>query len=290
MSSSPSIVGRSLALASVLILGCSWASSGCSVALGDLDEVQCKTDEDCTARGGEFADSVCKDGLCTEKPVDPKWGCIGHVPAPTAGHTDTLTVKLTDLINPAPPTNLTLRLCNKYDVTCAAPLGTPKMDADGNVTVMLPSDIEAYLEITSPDYESTIAFLDHTVQNDNSSVQLVPAGLAKTLAQNAGVQVDDTKGIVLLRTADCTGGATAGASVTLFPSDMETRFYTIQNAVTADATQTDLAGNAGFVNVTPGTVTITGTVGPSGPEYGSVKTLIRAAWMTYQIVPPTPTL
>ena len=277
------------AFATIVIIACSWASSGCSVLTGDLDEVQCEVDADCEARGAAFAGSVCVDGLCAEK-VDPKWGCIGHVAPPEPGKVDQLHMAFTDLITNEAPKGLTLKLCNKYDVPCQSPLDTPTLEADGTLTVSLPTEIEAYIDITSPDYEPTIAFLDHGVQNDNSAVQLVPIGLAEILAQNAGVQVDKTKGIILLRTADCTGGATAGASVTIFPNHEETRFYTIQNSVTADASQTDSGGNAGFVNVTPGTVDITGTIGPTGPAYGSVKTLVRAGTMTYQIVPPTPTL
>lgn len=266
------------------------AGSGCSVGLGGLDEVQCKVDADCEARGGEFAGSVCVDDVCTAKEVDPKWGCIGHVEPLQSGKSDTLTSTLLDLITNEPAQGLTVKLCNKYDTPCNAPLGTPKMAADGSVTVTIPSDVEAYLDVTGADYIPLLAFLDHSVQAENPVVYVIPTGVAGALAQNAGVVLDETKGILLLRTADCTGNATAGASVSIFPTDKETRFYTIQNAVTADAVKTDTAGNAGFVNVTPGTVTATGTIGPGGQQYGSVQTLVRAGTVTAQILRPTPSL
>ncbi len=274
----------------VLLLGSSLAACGCSVAVGGLDEVQCKTDADCEARGGEFAGSVCLDDVCTAKEIDPKWGCIGNVEPLQSGGMDTLKSIFLDLITNEAAQGISVKLCNKYDTPCSAPLATPTPEADGSVTVTIPSDVEAYLEVTGPDYYPLIAFLDHDVQAENPVVFVIPSGVAAALADNAGVTIDDTKGILLLRTADCTGSATAGASVSIFPSDKETRFYTIQNSVTPDATKTDSAGNAGFVNVTPGTVTAHGTIGPGGQEYGAVQTLIRAGTVTAQILRPTPTL
>jgi len=267
------------------------AAAGCTLALGD-DEVQCKTDADCEARGGDFAGSICVDELCTEKPVveDPKWGCIGKVEAPPTGQMDTLTARFLDLLSNQPAQGITVKLCNKFDTPCSAPLATPTPAPNGDVTVTLPSDVEAYLEVTGADYFQTLAFLDHVAQDGNPVVLLVPKSAANFIAKDAGVTIDPTKGIILARTVDCTNAPTAGASVSIFPSDMETRFYTINNSVTPNATQTDVAGNAGFVNVTPGSVTLTGTVGPSGKEYGKVQTLVRANAITAQVLRPTPTL
>lgn len=266
-------------------------SAGCSLALGGGDEVQCKTDADCEARGGDFAGAVCLDDVCVEKPEeqDPKWGCVGNVEPPDTTGMNTLTTQLLDLISNDVPAGMTVKLCNKYDTPCSAPLDTPVPDQDGFVTVTLPAEVDAYLEVTAPDYFQTLAFLDHVVQSDNAVVLVVPTVAAQFIAKDAGVTIDPTKGIILARTADCTGGPTAGASVSLFPSDMETRFYTINSSVTPDAVQTDTAGNAGFVNVTPGSVTVIGTIGPDGKEYGRVQTLVRANAITAQIVRPTPT-
>lgn len=278
---------RALCLAGPIVL-----SAGCSLALGGGDEMQCTTDADCEARGGDFVGSICVDDVCTEKPVveDPKWGCVGHVDPPEGGKTDTLTARFLDLLSNEAAKDITVKLCNKFDTPCSAPLATPTPAPNGDVTVTLPSDIEAYLEVSGPDYFQTLAFLDHVAQTENPVVLMVPTSAAAFIAQDAGVTIDPTKGIILARTADCTNGPTAGASVSVFPSDMETRFYTINNSVTPNATQTDSAGNAGFVNVSPGSVTLTGTIGPGGKEYGKVQTLVRAGAITAQVLRPTPTL
>ncbi len=264
------------------------ASTGCSVALA-TDDVQCTTDADCEARGGELLGTICVESVCQKpEPVDPKWGCVGEVEPVPSGDMDTLTARFLDLITNKPAPGITVKLCNKFDAPCDAPIGTPVPDADGAVTVTIPSELEAYLEVQGPDYYPMLAFLDHVAQDENEVVFMIPTGVAAALAQTADVTIDDTKGLLLVRTTDCTWAPTEGASVSIFPTDQETRFYTINNTTTPDASETDTAGNAGFINVTPGTVSVSGTIGPMGKKFGQVSTLIRSGTITAQILRPTP--
>lgn len=269
------------------------AAPGCSVALGS-DDAQCEADADCEARGGDFTGSICVEGICEEKPEpeDPKWGCIGKVePAVTEGMV-TVTSRFLDLLKNEPPKDVTFKLCNKYDTPCDAPLGTPEMDAEGDVTVTIPWDLEAYLEMQGPSYYPLLSFLDNDVKvhEANPVVFAVPNVVVGGLASTAGVELDETKGILLVRMIDCTLQATAGAAVSIFPTEQETRFYTINNTVKADASKTDSSGNSGFVNVSPGAPQVTGMIAPNGKVYGTVSTLVRAGHMTAQILQPTPEL
>lgn len=304
-----------LAAAFVSLMG----GASCSVALA-TDDVQCSVDADCDARGGELAGTVCQANVCVKKatgeceadadcqakgagheddacvehvcqaPEDPKWGCIGKVEPLPSGKMYTITTKLLDLISNQPATGITIKLCNKYDAPCATPISMPTMGADGGVTVTVPGELETYLDIQGGQYYPTLAFNDHVAQPKNEVVLLVPKSAAASLATTAGVTIDETKGIILARTTDCTLAPTGGASVTIFPTNQETRFYTINSTTNPNATQTDSAGNSGFVNVTPGTVTLTGTVGPMGKVYGKVSVLVRAGSISAQILRPTPTL
>ncbi|MEO7327336.1 MAG: hypothetical protein ABI193_02075 [Minicystis sp.] len=276
------------ALATVL-----FASSGCSLAL-QVAEAQCSTDADCEARGGDFVGTICLEQVCQTKPVpvDPKWGCIGSVEPAKAGGMDTITLQLIDLITSKPAKGITVKHCNKYDPMCAAPLGMPVPDAMGFVSETIPSDVETYLEVNSADgsYMPSIVFMDHVAADKNQDIQLVSPAIAMGLGTTAGVTIDPTLGIVLVRTADCAHERSAGVSTTIFPSDKETRFYVINSSVSPNATKTDSAGNAGFVNVTPGNPAITGTLGPDGMEIGKATTLVRAGHMTFQVLRPTATL
>ena len=251
---------------------------------------ECGADADCTARGPQFANTACVANVCQAK-ADPKWGCIGHVDPPTIGGPMTkITIKVIDLVSTAPVTSATVKLCSKYDPPCNSPLGIPTVAADGTVSATIASDFQGYFDVAAQGYLTSLAFVDAQVTNSNSEIQLIPQAAAVTLAKGAGVVLDPEAGIILARTTDCLGAASAGVSVSILPSGKQTGFYTIASGVSPGATATDNAGNAGFVNVAPGTPTLTGTRGPGGQEIGKVTTLVRASAVTYQLVAPTPTL
>ena len=303
----------------VVVAAASMASSSCSVVVA-TDSVQCSSDADCEARGSAFAGSVCAASVCVKRaagacesdadckalgagheddvcvgrvcqaPDDPKWGCVGKVEPLPAGKTYTLTTRILDLITNQPAPGITIKLCNKYDAPCATPLPLAKNtpEDDGRVTVDLPSDVEAYLDVQGGDYYPQLIFFEHLAQPTNEVVYAVSSAAVASLAATAGVTLDPAKGILLVRTTDCQLEPTAGASVTVFPSDQETRFYTVNKTTNPNASQTDSAGDSGFINVTPGTAIVTATIGPMGKQYGKVSTLVRAGTMTAQILRPTP--
>jgi hypothetical protein len=227
------------------------------------------------------------DNVC--KPVDPKWGCIGSVPPVMGGGMTTVKAQLLDLISGNPIPGLFVRLCNKLDTTCGSPIDTPTPDASGWVSVTVKSDFDGYLDIEGPNqmYLPALIFLDLVAIGQNTDILLIPVAAQQSLAQNAGIMIDPMKGLVLVRTVDCTNKRTDGVSVSMSPQGGAAGFYVINNALVTSATQTDGAGNAGFANVPVGTVTLTGTVAASGKELGKVTTLSRAGAMTYQVLRPT---
>lgn len=269
------------------------SSTSCSLAL-HTDGEQCATDADCAARGVDFADTECQAHVCVEKqqvePIDLEWGCIGKVEPVAPGTMIDIELQLLDIITQAPPAGLTIKLCNRYDTPCAAPIKNATMDAEGWVKVTLPSAVEAYLDVTGAGYMPSIVMLDPVATSKNPEHLLVSTAIAESLATTAGVALDPAAAIVNVFMTDCTLAATAGASVTIFPSSTETRFYIISSTTNPNGSQTDSSGNAGFVNVAPGTPTVTGTVGPQGEVFGELSTLSRAGYLTYQILRPTPTL
>jgi hypothetical protein len=274
-------------------------AAGCSLVL-KTDSEQCNVDADCTARGSAFANTMCSANVCVTKtaPPDPKWGCIGDVPAPDAGSMSTYKVQLLDLISNNPvPQGLTIKLCAKFDPTCQSQLATPASDAMGFVSGMVPSDFQGYLDISDPsgNYVPALVFLDLVAMPDNLQVLLVAKSAEGALAQNANVTVDPTASLLLVATVDCTNTRAAGVSVALSPTQASaTEFYVINNALLTTAMQTDSSGNMGFVNVAAPTgsasVTVTATVVATGKEMGKVTTLVRAGGMTYQLLRPTTNL
>jgi hypothetical protein len=167
------------------------------------------------------------------------------------------------------------------------------MDAEGDVTVTIPWDLEAYLEMQGPRLLPAALVprpRREGARAESGGVRRAERSWWAASRQTAGVELDETKGILLVRMIDCTLQPTAGAAVSIFPTEQETRFYTINNTVKADASKTDTSGNSGFVNVSPGAPQVTGTIAPNGKVYGTVSTLVRAGHMTAQILQPTPEL
>jgi hypothetical protein len=265
--------------------------AGCSLAL-KTDAEQCTADADCTSRGPTFADTVCIDDVCHSK-----WGCIGNVPPLPHGSMTTVDVQILDLLSMAPVTSdstvmLSLKLCAKLDPPCTSPLSSPTLDSMANVSVTLASDFDGYLDISdaSGKYLPALIFLDLVAVAKNAQILLVSKSEETGLLAAAGITPVMGTGLLLVPTVDCTSARTAGVSVTMSPSGGETRFYAINNVPMTSAMQTDSAGNAGFVNVAAGDVSVTGTLGQNGKEMGKVGTLVRAGSMTYQLLRPTSTL
>jgi hypothetical protein len=263
-------------------------STGCSVIV-KTDAEQCDADADCTARGADFTDTVCVEHVCQAK-VDPKWGCLGHVEPRMGGSMVTVKLQLLDIVSGAPPKNLAVKLCSKFDPPCNGALSPETVAADGTVTVSVASDFQGYLDIQGAEYLPTLVFIDPLFDALNGDISMITKGSVNGLAMQAMVPLDPAAGLIAARTVDCESKRSAGVSVTIFPSGDQTGYYLIGSGISPSATATDSSGNSGFVNVAPGTPTLTATRGPNGQEIGKVTTLVRAGAITYQIVGPTSTL
>jgi hypothetical protein len=223
---------------------------------------------------------------------DPRWSCIGAVKPLPSGGMVTVKVQLVDLATQAPiAQNLTIALCATNDATCASPLGTPTPDAMGIVNATVASDFAGYLDVvdTTGNHPESLVFLDLEDVAKIPTVALLEKTAEQQLAATLMVNLDPTGAIVFVSTRDCTGALAAGVTTILTPGATETGFYVVGGAASATATATDATGSAGFLNVmAPGQVTLSGTLGPAGEEFGRVTTLVRPGVATYPILRPTP--
>jgi hypothetical protein len=202
--------------------------------------------------------------------------------------------------------NLVVKLCNKLDPNCVAPLScshpdtacpTPLSslipDAMGNVSATITSSTNAYLDIsdTTSTYLPMVVFIDLVAAAEYPRVNLISKQAWSGLAAVAKITLDPTASVLLVPVVDCTSTRTAGVSVALSPQGSATEYYNINSAVVTTATKTDSSGQMGFVNVAaPGTVTLTGTVAATGKEMGKVTTLVRPGGATYQVLRPSTNL
>jgi len=293
----------------------------------DTSTEQCKTDNDCAARGGSFAGLKCVERVCvapedagadaadaSDAAVDAgPWGCLGNVvfPAPQKPQV-AVTVPLIDLISHAGRTDVLARVCAKIDVNCGSPITTTKPDANGLLHLTLSAGFDGFVLLTpllpdggQPDPDAgggpdsgvgqlvipSLVFFNPPLVDDTlyTTILLLTQDDLMQLSQLEGTTIDPSLGAVFMATNDCNGQASAGVSVALDSTATSTQgFYFQNNLPTLTGTATDSTGYAGFVNAPVGTRTLTGTLQATQQYIGKVSVFSRASMISYTVVAPSP--
>jgi hypothetical protein len=285
-------------VAAVFLLAALTSSASACTIINDVDRVQCSTDNDCRKRGGAFAEAVCRNSVCVP---DPTWGCLGKVDwtAPDggggggAGGKVTARLVLTDLVTTAPVTDATARVCGKLDPECATPLATDfTSDAQGILAVELDKHFDGFLEISAPGKLSpTLYFFYPPVDSDRvvPYCPLVPPSAYNTLAMQLNATLWADRGAAIALSYDCSGVTAPGLEFGIDQSDEKTLpFFMEKGLPTITAIETDSSGQGGFVNVLPGIRRLTGTLRQTGTHVGTVTVVVRAPFITYTTMVPTP--
>src|SRR5262249_51541292 len=141
-------------------------------------------------------------------------------------------------------------------------------------------------------YVPSLGFIDTAIDAEPvvQPINLVSPTAEQGLGSLAMVAINPDDGIILTQSNDCTLKQTEGVSLSIEPHGDEVTFYVIDNALSRTATKTDKSGNWGAANVTPGTPTLIGTIGPGGREFGKATTLVKKGWISYQLLRPSTTL
>jgi hypothetical protein len=275
-----------LSPASPLMLLAVSAAAACSVVV-DADRVQCKSDVDCTGRGGAFADSMCVASLCQP---DSRWSCLDETPTPS---TETgpfaVAMRTQDLLTQQPKAGVKAELCNKVDVDCSAPLFTTTSDATGLLTLQVPGAFSGYVLLQAPDVLPGLYFFNPSIDRDQEIPPiLMPTPLANSLlvAQIGGTQ-GPNHGHALVMAEDCNGSFAAGVSYATADGDAMTKtFYSVSGLPSASATTTDSDGYGGMINLPSGAVTLTGDLAAKERTIGTISLLVRAGAISYSRIVP----
>lgn len=219
----------------------------------------CVVNGDCDGPTAQCVSNVCQD---------PSWGCLTEVdnrPAAVQAAA-TLTVKVTNAVTMQPLPMMTVHPCLDVavDPTCAAayPNASSTYDAaSGTVTITgLQNGFPIHVEFLSGaagdfmplHYYSNRAARDWETVAD---LAMVPPTILSMLP--TPVPFDVKKGLFTVRIHDCQGMPGAGLTVSMLnpPSDLITTYLSEAGAPRFDLTATTSAGAAGFLNVTPGSLT-----------------------------------
>lgn len=267
-------------------------TTSCSLVL-PADAIQCEVAEDCVARGFP-ATALCEQQLCVEPPFDPFWGCVGNVEEPVVipGETYTVAFRLTNALTNIPPPELTARLCAAVDLNCSTPLQEGlTIGPDGLLQFTVTAGFQGYLETDARGLMPAIVPFGPVVADSNESgdaLGLTPGFVVEALANAADIEVDPATGVLLSVLTACDGIGHSGISTAYVPAT-GVPFYLLNLSPDQMTTSTDESGQAGVLNIEPGSVTITSTREETGDALGELRVPIRAGTITYAAVVPSPT-
>ena len=266
----------------------------CTV-LNDLDREQCSSDDDCRQRGGAFAESLCRQSVCV---TDPVWGCLGKVnwPEPTGGGKVTARLHLSDLLSTMPVTDATARVCTKLDTSCERPSATGlTSDSDGILAVELDKHFDGFLEISSPTTLSPLLYFFYPpldADRDVPYVPLVPPAAFIQLAMQTQASIKFDRGAAIAISYDCSNATSPGLQFSVdrdeTKEDLKLPFFMEKGLPSLTATETDVSGQGGFINVDPGIRVLSGLRKSNGAHVGTVSLVVRPGLITYTTMVPTP--
>lgn len=300
---------RAFAVAFSATLGlsaCALWLSACTLGL-DLGREQCEAARDCAELG--YAGATCVEGVCelvtdtssssiassssTGDP-DPVWGCLGSFvqPAPAAGEKLTHIYRFELAIGApgTPPKDLAVKLCNKLDLECATPIMNPVPDARGAITLDLDPAFDGFIEATSSETLPALVAMQKPVviPQTEKVVRMASAAVRDALVAGTGEMLDETKGVALVLTGDCSDLRTAGVSVTSADLDETSVTFYFRGALPEPgATETDPQGAAGFINIPLGFVEVVATRASTGQVIGQGSFRSKAGVISYLPLGPT---
>jgi hypothetical protein len=261
-------------------VACALGAIGCT-ALSDLSALQCRPYDDC--------------GATSEA---PNWACAGRVTyvEPSGGEAR-LGLTITDYFTGAPVADVGVAACRKADLGCDEPL-VPAVNTDdqGLVDLALPTydaSLEAvgfpgYLAIASPGYVPSLFFLNPPLLADRQEdLPILPSTAFDALLMALREPSDADSGAVSAVAYDCGGAPAAGVRFVLDGGELAP-YYFLDGAPTLRADKTDPTGVGGFFHVPPGLRVVHARSPGSGREVAVVNVIVRAGFLTYVDLHPTP--
>lgn len=287
------------------------------------DVVQCSSDADCTARGGDFVGTRCQSSLCTKvssiadagvedaspdvAPADPKWGCLGNVQWPAQSPTETVKFRerFRRLIGSVPIVGLKVAACASLDPDCTSPLAQGETNEKGDIVLDVPKNFRGYLHMpagpaTFTDMAPTIYAVYPPPSKDADLVTepepaKVPIGVSiselNILLAQVQSAADPNLGHIFGLVVDCQSAPTGGVALKSAQVDPKTiqYFYEGNDTPSVTRTETDPSGNAGFLNLPPGIVSLELTLPAQGNKRtGSYSVLVKKGSVTIINLVPTP--
>lgn len=231
----------------------------------------------------------------------PNLACLaGPIEWPAApAATADVTFVFKDFMQLTPLEGATVNVCARYDFACAAPLDSDTTDADGLVTLTLPTagwGFDGRIESAKDTYLPLVWMAWPPVAEPFAEPRLLrmaSVGTANLMGTLVQATLDPTRGHITPVALDCDGTPAAGLLIEAGGGLAEDskKVYVEGQVPSLTATATDETGAALGVNLVPGWWPLYAVVDPEdGPEYGRAMVLVKPGAVTAVQLAPEPLL
>lgn len=235
--------------------------------------------------------AICFKDQCARERDVARFMCEPEAPA-TAG-TVRFTMPVRDFVTDEPLPELVVLACLENDVGCDDPVARFDDPAQtGDVVLDLPHGFMGYLDVRS---SATLPSLWYFTQplvaaTDAKVLKAVAPETVQLLAGITALEVDASKGLVIMEAFDCEQNAVGGIH---FEESKRAAipFFIIDGLPNVESTVTirnDMENQAagGFLNATPGFTLFSARIGIDGPVLGTFNANVRANTVTYLDIHP----
>jgi hypothetical protein len=236
-------------------------------------------------------DALCFKEQCSVPAQVERFLCEPDAPATVA--TVRFTMPVRDFVSEEPLPELVVLACLENDVSCNEPIARfDDPDATGDVVLDLPYLFTGYLDVRSPAVLPSLWYFTKPLVKPTDAKVLKAASMqtVQLLAGITSIEVDASKGLVILEAFDCEKNAAGGIH---FEESKRAAipFFIIDGQPNVESTITirnDLDNQAagGFINATPGFTIFSARIGIDGPVLGSFNANVRANTVTYLDIHP----
>jgi hypothetical protein len=277
-------------LAGAVLLGCALAGVSCVKFASELDALEGA--EPVRAAASESGGALANDEGAPLPGRD--WSCAVGSAAQPSGADDqaplTYVVDIEHFITGQPLTAARVRACFRADVSCGSPLSEAVVEGStSRVQVAAYEGFNGYLEITAAGMLPYLVFFGPwspalLAELDPVPLRVLPEQALQALGSTANLPLDPGAGVVAVATLDCAGASAGGVRLELDRGAVPYAFVDDLPVINRDSTSSQ--GLAGFVNVPPGIVVVTGYRDGVSEPVGVESMLVRPGWVSSSFLLP----